>query len=51
MPEVHSLHWAKLRLRWFCEQFGDGPLIDATNNVLRQYARAYIMTLIGASIS
>lgn len=36
------------RLRWLQEQLGGGPPSDATNDVVQQYARAYILALIAS---
>lgn len=45
-PDAPTLDRAALRLRWLHEHFGGGPPCDATDTFVRQYIRAYILTVI-----
>lgn len=49
-PDERALDGIDLRLRWLRDTFGVGPPPDATKDVVRNFARAYIIALIGVAL-
>lgn len=42
-----STYWISLRGTWLRDNFGHGPTNDVSENVVHQFARAYILALLG----
>lgn len=46
-PDPSALSRSSVKLNWLRARFGTGPPVDATDEVVRHYARGYILALFG----